>query len=193
MSERARTLAAHVRALGDDDLNDLLVELPPGRFAALCEIALAAPWVPDTLALSFHRAAPRTTEGEVTRWDVRAWHRGHRGDRGMVRGVLGAVARLTWPGDRGGEATGWVAYTRPGATSEQPVQAGVWWPTRAQAAAALAWQSPASGARCLALAAHVRALGDDDLGDLLVELPPERFAALLQGALGGPVEAGEAA
>jgi hypothetical protein len=42
--------------------------------------------------------------------------------------------------------------------------------------------TPASGARALALAAHVRALGDDDLGDVLVSLPCERFDALLEAA-----------
>jgi len=47
--------------------------------------------------------------------------------------------------------------------------------------------------RAPALAAHVRALGDDDLGDLLVELPPARFAALLKAAVGAPIGAGEAA
>ena len=42
MSTRYRQLAAHVRRLGDDDLNDLLVELPPARFAALLDAALAS-------------------------------------------------------------------------------------------------------------------------------------------------------
>jgi len=41
---------------------------------------------------------------------------------------------------------------------------------------------PASGARCLVLAAHVRALDDLELNDLLVELPVDRFDALLDAA-----------
>jgi hypothetical protein len=41
VTDRCRLLAAHVRQLDDDDLNDLLVELPPARFAALLEAALA--------------------------------------------------------------------------------------------------------------------------------------------------------
>ena len=41
---------------------------------------------------------------------------------------------------------------------------------------------PASGARCLVLAAHVRALDDLELNDLLVELPVDRFDALLEVA-----------
>jgi hypothetical protein len=195
VSARARRLAVYVRRLPDDDLNDVLVELPPGRFAQLVEVALARPCVPDALTLSFHRAAPR--HGEATRWDVAVSRplRARDGDRLLVRVVIGAVACRTWPTDRGTAVAGWVTSTRAGgqATSQQPVRAGACWPTRWQAAAALAWRSPASGARCLVLAAHVRALPDDDLGDLLVELPCERFDRLLRAALGAPVRAGEAA
>jgi hypothetical protein len=194
MSERARLLAAHVRTLADDDVGDLLVELPRERFAGLCQVALAQPLVPDALALSFQQAASR--QGEVTRWDVLVARplRNSGGDR-MVGGVIGAVARCTWPTSRGGEAAGWAAFARPGeqATGEQPVQAGVCWPTRTQAAAALAWVTPASGARALTLAAHVRALSDDELGDVLVELPTRRFVALLDAAFPDPTEQGVAA
>lgn len=42
MSDRCRLLAGYVRQLSDDDLNDLLVELPPARFAALLDAALAS-------------------------------------------------------------------------------------------------------------------------------------------------------
>jgi len=48
-------------------------------------------------------------------------------------------------------------------------------------------------ARCLVLAAHVRALADDDLGGLLAELPPRRFDGLLRAAFGEPVGVGAAA
>jgi hypothetical protein len=40
MSDRCRLLAAFVRGLPDDDLNDLLVELPKDRFCALLDAAL---------------------------------------------------------------------------------------------------------------------------------------------------------
>jgi hypothetical protein len=108
---------------------------------------------------------------------------------------IGAVVRRTWPGGGGGEAAGWFAYSSSGAVAEPAGAACLWsgFARRADAAAFLAWQSPASGARCLALAAHVRGLADDDLGELLVELPPGRFDALLEAALGAPVRAGEAA
>jgi hypothetical protein len=65
-----------------------------------------------------------------------------------------------------------------------PVQiAGVgWWRRRSDAAAALAWVTPASGARCLALVAYVRALPDPALHQLLLALPAERFDRLLEAA-----------
>jgi hypothetical protein len=184
MSARAHQLTAHVRRLSDDDLNDLLVELPRERFTRLTKAALARPYVPQALALSFHRARPR--QGETTRWDVLTLR---------PRRTIGAVARHTWPTDTGTKATGWFASTRAGGGVRPPGTGWSWlgFARRADAAALLAWHSPASGARCLALAAHVRALGDDDLGDLVVELPPSRFDGLLRAALGAPVQAGEAA
>jgi hypothetical protein len=174
VSARAHQLAAHVRRLSDDDLNDLLVELPPKRFAPLVKAAVARPCVPEALALSFHRAPPR--QGETTRWDVLTV---------CPRRRIGAVARQTWPTDTAAEAAGWFASTPAGASVRPPGTGWSWFgcARRADAAALLAWHSPASGARCLALAAHVRALPDDDLGDLLVELPPRRFAALLLATL----------
>jgi hypothetical protein len=42
--------------------------------------------------------------------------------------------------------------------------------------------TPVSGARCLALAAYVRALPDKALHDLLRGLPRERFDRLLEAA-----------
>ena len=47
---------------------------------------------------------------------------------------------------------------------------------------ALAWVTPASGARCVVLAASVRALNDLELNDLLVELPVDQFDGLLDAA-----------
>ena len=49
-------------------------------------------------------------------------------------------------------------------------------------ATALAWVTPVSGARCLALAAHVRALPDPALHNLLRGLPRERFDELVEAA-----------
>jgi hypothetical protein len=183
VSARAAVLAAHTRALPDHDLNDLLVELPPKRFAALAEVALAYPVHPAGLVFRFEPAPPPTPGGDPPRWTVVACG---------PRRELGTVTREHQPSPtRKQPRVVWRAFTRRG----QPVTDGTgWaWPRRADAAAALAWVTPASGARCLALAAHVRALGDDDLGDLLVELPRERFDALLEAAFPNPREAGAAA
>jgi hypothetical protein len=183
VSARARQLAAHVRALPDHDLNDLLVELPPGRFAALVEVALTGPVHPAGLVIRFEPAPPATPGSDPPGWTVVACG---------PRRELGTVTREHAPSPTRKRArVGWRAWTRRG----QPVTDGTgWaWPRRADAAAALAWVTPASGARYLALAAYVRALSDDDLGDLLVELPCERFDALLEAAFPNPREAGEAA
>jgi hypothetical protein len=173
VSARSRQLASHVRQLPDDDLNDLLVELPRHRFAALVNTALAHPVVPDGLGLLLRSAGP--AEG----WTVLA---------GVPARRLGTVTRGYPDGQRGGRA-GWRAWTRRG----EPVAIGglCWWRRRADAVGALAWVTPASGARCLTLAAHVRALGDLEVNDLLVELPAARFDALLDATF--PLARGEAA
>jgi hypothetical protein len=173
VSARYRQLATHVRALGDDDLNDLLVDLPTHVFARLVDAALAHPVVPAGLKLRLRSAAP--AEG----WTVLA---------GAPARPLGTVTRGQPDGQPGGRA-GWRAWTRGG----DPVAIGglCWWRRRADAAGALAWVTPASGARCLVLAAYVRALGDVALNDLLVELPVDRFDALLDAAF--PQTRGEAA
>jgi hypothetical protein len=167
MNARYRQLAAHVRRLGDDDLNDLLVDLPSHRFTRLVKDALAYPVVPAGLELRLRSAAP--AEG----WTVLA---------GTPARPLGTVARGFPDGQAGGRA-GWRAWTRHG----DPVAIGglCWWRRRADAAGALAWVTPASGARCLTLAGYVRALDDVALNDLLVELPVDRFDALLDAAFGG--------
>ncbi len=182
MSPRAHLLAAHVRGLPDDDLDDLLVELPHGRFAALADAALARPVHPAGLVFGFEPAPPAGPD-DTPGWTVVACG---------PRRELGTVTREPQPGPtRRRVRVAWRAWTRRG----EPVTDGTgWaWTRRADAAAALAWVTPASGARCLVLAAHVRALADDDLGDLLVELPPVRFNALLEAAFAEPMEAGEAA
>jgi hypothetical protein len=163
MSARYLQLATHVRTIPDDDLNDLLVELPILRFAGLVDAALAHPVIPTGLKLRLRSAAP--AEG----WTVLA---------GTPPRPLGTVTRGHPDGDS--RRAGWRAWTRHGA----PVAIGglCWWRRRIDAVGALAWVTPASGARCLTLAAHVRALDDLDLNDLLVELPADRFDALLDAA-----------
>jgi hypothetical protein len=163
VSAHYRQLAAHVRRLPDDDLNDLLLDLPTGRFRALVDAVLSHPVMPAGLGVRLVSAAP--TEG----WTVLA---------GKPPRPIGSVAR-GWPDGHPGRL-GWRARTRQG----EPVAIGglCWWQRRADAIGALAWVTPASGARCAVLAAYVRALDDLELNDLLVELPVERFDALLDGA-----------
>ena len=163
MSARSRQLAAHVRRLPDDDLNDLLVDLPTDRFMALVEAALSHPVSPAGLGVRLVSAAP--AEG----WTVLA---------GRPPRSIGSVARGCPDGGSG--RSGWRARTRQG----EPVAIGglCWWRRRADAVGALAWVTPASGARCLVLAAYARALDDLELNDLLVELPVDRFDALLDAA-----------
>jgi hypothetical protein len=160
VSARYRQLATHVRTLPDDDLNDLLVDLPTHRFTRLVHTALAHPVIPAGLQLRLRSAAP--ADG----WTVLA---------GTPPCRIGTVTR----GHPDGRM-GWRAWTGGG----DPVAIGglCWWRRRTDAAGALAWVTPASGARCLALAAHVRDLDDVALNDLLVELPVDRFDALLDGA-----------
>jgi hypothetical protein len=161
VSRRDDPLAAHVRRLGNHALNELLLELPEPRFAALVEVALARPVLPAGLVLRFE-----PTPG-VDGWRVVAC---------APRRQLGTLTRHQDPGGR----VGWRAWTRAG----DPVQVtGVWWwRRRLDAGVALAWVTPVSGARCLALAAHVRALADRQLQALLGGLPRDRYDRLLEAA-----------
>jgi hypothetical protein len=158
---RPDPLAAHARRLGNHDLNELLVQLPKPTFAALVQVALARPVLPAGLLVRYERAPG------VDGWTVVACGPRRR---------LGTTTRDRDPGGR----VAWRAWTRAG----DPVQvAGVcWWRRRADAAAALAWIIPASGARFMALAAHVRGLADPELHDLLQGLPGEVFDRLLEAA-----------
>jgi hypothetical protein len=154
-------LAAHVRRLGNHELNELLLHLPKVNFATLVEAALARPIAPAGLVLRFE-----PTPG-VDGWTVVAC---------APRRGLGTLTRHLDPSGRLVYRT----WTRAG----KPVQVAgaLWWRRRAAAAAALAWVTPVSGARCLALAAYVRALPDRQLHELLAGLPCERFDGLVEAA-----------
>jgi hypothetical protein len=164
VSARYRQLATHVRTLSDDALNNLLVDLPTFRFTQLVASALAHPVIPAGLQLRLRSAAP------AHGWTVLA---------GSPPRPLGRVTRGHPDGLTDGR-TGWRAWTHHG----EPVAIGglCWWRRRADAAGALAWVTPASGARCLTLATYVRNLDDVAINDLLVELPVDRFDALLDAA-----------
>ena len=87
------------------------------------------------------------------------------------------LGTLTRDRDPGGRVV-YRAWTRTG----DPVQlSGISsWRRRGDAAAALAWVTPVSGARSLALAAYVRALPDRQLHQLLTGLPREPFDQLVE-------------
>jgi hypothetical protein len=154
-------LAAHVHRLGNHDLNELLIQLPKPCFAALIQVALARPVLPAGLMLRFE-----PTSG-VDGWAVVAC---------APRRRLGTLTRDRDPDGR----MGYRAWTRAG----DPVQISQIssWRRRGDAAAALAWALPVSGARCLALAAYVRALPDPALHQLLAGLPRDRFDRLVEAA-----------
>jgi hypothetical protein len=161
MTRQVDQLARHIRRLGNHELNELLLQLPKPSFAALLEVALAHPVLPAGLVLRFEPAPG------VDGWTVVAC---------APRRQVGTLTRDRDPGGR----VVYRAWTRDG----DPVQLdGISsWRRRGDAAAALAWVTPVSGARCSALAAHVRALPDRRLHELLAGLPRERFDQLLEAA-----------
>jgi hypothetical protein len=154
-------LARHVRRLGNHELNELLLQLPKRSFAALVEVGLTRPVLPAGLLLRFEPAAG------VDGWTVVAC---------APRRQLGTVTRDR---DPRGQLV-YRAWTRAG----DPVQAAgsSQWRRRGDAAAALAWATPVSGARCLALAAHVRGLSEIALHQLLAGLPRDQFDRLVEAA-----------
>jgi len=158
---RPDPLAAHARRLGNHDLNELLVQLPKPTFAALADVALARPVLPAGLLVRYEPAPG------VDGWAVVAC---------APRRRLGTLTRDRDPCGQ----VAWRAWTRAG----DPVQvAGIGcWGRRGDAAAALAWVTPASRARFMALAAHVRGLADSELHELLRSLPREVFDGLLEAA-----------
>jgi hypothetical protein len=161
MSSRDGELARHIRRLGNHELNELLLLLPKASFADLVEVALGRPVLPAGLVLRFEPAPG------VDGWAVVAC---------APRRRLGTVTRGRDPGDR----VIYRAWTRAG----DPVQVSgiASWRRRGDAAAALAWVTPVSGARCLALAAYVRALPEAALHGLLGSLPRDRFDQLVEAA-----------
>ena len=163
MTHRVDQLACHIRRLGNHELNELLLQLPAPCFAALVEIALARPVLPAGLVLRYEPALG------VDGWTVVAC---------APRRQLGTLTR-----DRDRDPSGRVVY-RAWTLAGDPVQvAGIWcWRRRGDAAAALAWVTPVSGARCLALAAYVRGLPEVRLHELLAGLPRDRFDQLLEAA-----------
>jgi hypothetical protein len=158
---RPDPLAAHVRRLGNRELNELLVQLPKPTFAALVQVALARPVLPAGLLLRYELAPG------VEGWTVVAC---------APRRRLGTITRDRDPDGR----LVWRAWTRAG----DPVQVADvgCWGRRGDAAAALAWVTPASRARWLALAAYVRGLTDPELHNLLRALPRAVFDGLLDAA-----------
>jgi hypothetical protein len=161
VTHRVDQLACHVRRLGNHELNELLIQLPKPCFAGLVEVALNRPVLPAGLVLRYE-----PTLG-VDGWTVVAC---------APRRQLGTLTRDRDPGGR----LVYQAWTWTG----DPVQlSGIsTWRRRGDAAAALAWVTPVSGARCLALASYVRALPDSALHQLLGGLPRERFDQLLDAA-----------
>ena len=161
MTRQVDELARHIRRFGNHELSELLLQLPKPCFAALVEVALARPVLPAGLVLRFEPAPG------VDGWTVVAC---------APRRGLGTLTRHLDPSGR----LVYRAWTRAG----DPVQiSGIFsWRRRGDAAAALAWVTPVSGARCLALAAYVRALPDRQLHELLRGLPRERFDRLVEAA-----------
>ena len=135
MTRHVDELAAHVRRLGNHELNELLLQLPKSCFAALVEVALARPVLPAGLLLRFEPAAG------VDGWVVVAC---------APRRRLGTVTRDR---DPRGQLV-YRAWTRAG----DPVQAtGIsQWRRRGDAAAALAWATPASVSCPRVVATHQR-------------------------------------
>jgi hypothetical protein len=161
VSRQVDQLARHIRRLGNHALNELLVQLPASTFAALVEVALGRPQLPAGLVLRFEPAPG------VDGWTVVAC---------APRRRLGTLTRHLDPEGR-------LVY-RAWSPAGAPVQVAdtSWWRRRGDAAAALAWMTPVSGVRCLALAAHVRTLPDRELHELLGALPRERFDRLIEAA-----------
>ena len=161
MSRHTNPLVSHIQQLGNHELNELLLQLPPSRFAALVEAALLRPVLPAGLSLRFEPVP------DLDGWSVVAC---------APRRRLGTITRDRDPNGQ----VSWRAWTHTG----DPVQlAGVGsWRRRLDAGTALAWVTPASEARYLALAAHVRGLPGPQLQDLLAGLPQDQYDQVVEAA-----------
>jgi hypothetical protein len=161
MTRQVDELARHERRLGNHELNEVLLQLSKPAFAALVQVALSRPVLPAGLLLRFERAPG------IDGWTVIAC---------APRRRLGTLTRDR---DPKGQLV-YRAWTRAG----EPAQAaGIsQWRRRGDAAAALAWATPLSGARCLVLAAYVRGLSETGLHQLLAGLPREVFDRLVEAA-----------
>ena len=161
MTRQVDQLARHIRRLGNHELNELLLQLPKPSFASIAEVALARPVLPAGLVLRFEPAPG------IDGWTVVAC---------APRRQLGTLSR-------GRDADGRLIYRAWTRTGDQvQLSASSSWRRREDAAAALAWVTPVSGARCLALAAYVRALPEAALHKLLAGLPRDRFDQLVEAA-----------
>jgi hypothetical protein len=132
MTRHVDPLARHILRLGNHELNELLLQLPKLSFTALVGVALARPVLPAGLVLRFEPVPG------INGWAVVAC---------APRQCLGTVTRHRDPAGR----VVYRAWTR----ADDSVQiAGIAsWHRRGDAATALSWVTPVSGARCLALAA----------------------------------------
>jgi hypothetical protein len=119
MTRHVDELARHVRRLGNHELNELLLQLPKARFAALVEVALARPVLPAGVVLRFGPApgvdgwtvvacAPRRRLGTLTR------HLDPSG-RPVYRAWTQAGDRSRSPGSRAGGDAGTRPPPSPGA------------------------------------------------------------------------------
>ena len=161
MTRQVDQLARHIHRLGNHELNELLLQLSKPSFTALVEVALARPVLPAGLVVRFEPAPG------VDDWTVVAC---------APRRQLGTLTRDR---DTDGRVV-YRAWTRAG--DQVQLTGSSSWRRRGDAAAALAWVTPVSGARCLALAAYVRALPEAGLQALLAGLPRERFDQLVEAA-----------
>jgi hypothetical protein len=100
---RSDPLAAHVRRLGNQELNELLVQLPKPTFAALVDVALARPVLPAGLLLRYE-AAPGVDGWTVVTTRPRSREQIHNRACGRRRtpphGCARSLGALARPGQR---------------------------------------------------------------------------------------------
>ena len=127
---RVDEFAAHIRRLGNHELNELLLQLPKPCFAALVEVVLARPLLPAGLVLRFEPApgvdgwtavacAPRRPLGTLTRHldpsgrrVYRAWTRA--GDPVQATGISSWRHSLRYTAAFSGPPPGYLARAGAG-------------------------------------------------------------------------------